>query len=495
MNNLYLLKMSGIDKRFPGTHALKNVNFDLKQGEVHALIGQNGSGKSTLMNILSGSIHKDKGVIERKGRAINISSPMVALENGITMIHQELKLFPALTVAENIFFGNYPKKNGLIDWSKLWIMAEEAVLLLSNEIDIKQKVMELSTAQQQIVEIVRALVKKTEVVIMDEPTASLTGDEVKELFDIIRRIKGTGVSFIFISHRLDEVLEIADRVTVLRDGELIATIDRENIYGKEMLVELMINIKLKDNMHKRPLTIQELPIILETKDLCFNNKLHNVSLTLRKGEILGIAGLLGSGRTELLKVIFGALKADTGQVLINGRVLKKRTPENAVKAGIAFVSEDRKVEGLFLHMSISDNIIYSSFHEHSSSGFINNKKKYRSVTELASRLYIKSSNYEDYANSLSGGNQQKVVLAKWLAANSTIILMDEPTRGIDIGSKSEIYNLVRQLAQSGKSILFVSSELEEIELLCDRILVMRRGSINKELPGGSTVEEMMLYAV
>ena len=489
----FLLEMIGIDKRFPGTHALDHVDFQLKKGEVHALIGQNGSGKSTLMNVLAGGISMDTGQILRNGEKIHISSPAAALNNGIAMIHQELKLFPELTVAENLFYGAFPKKLGLIDWSRLFDMADEAITALSKDIKGRQRIRELSIAQQQLVEIVRALLKETEVVIMDEPTASLTNDEARSLFQVIEQVKATGVSIVFISHRLDEVLEISDSVTVLRDGVLIGTLPRDQITGKDQLVNMMINIKPAIQLENESKALG--PVVLETSELCLGNKLDNVSIKLHEGEVLGIAGLMGAGRTELLKAIFGVYAPDRGRITVRGAQFKGLSPAKAVKLGIAYMSEDRKSEGLLLQMSVADNTIYSCMDEYSTLGVLKLKKRDGTVGELTRQLRLKTSSPKSLAGSLSGGNQQKLVVAKWLAANSSIILMDEPTRGIDIGAKSEIYTLVRTLTRAGKSIIFVSSELEEIQMVSDRILVMNKGAIVKELQMNSTVEEMMRYAV
>lgn len=485
--------MAGIDKVFPGTHALDHVDFNLKKGEVHALIGQNGSGKSTLMNVLSGTLLMDEGKIYRNQKQITISSPLAALEHGIAMIHQEMRLFPELSVAENLYFGNYPYRHGMIDWKRMYSMADEAMSMLSDEIKGDQKVGELSIAQQQLVEIVRALVKHTEVVIMDEPTASLTNEEAQSLFQVVEQVKSTGVSIIFISHRLDEILQIADRITVLRDGVLIGTKERAEIECKEQLVDMMISVKPVTAIHNSEK--ERGPVVLETKHLTLGRKLQDVSIQLHAGEVLGLAGLVGAGRTELLKTIFGVYRPDGGEILINGTVCRKLTPEKAVKLGIAYMSEDRKSEGLLLKMSVEDNMIYACMDEYSRMGLLKVKERRSTVDELTGQLRLKAGSPQSLSGSLSGGNQQKVVVAKWLAANSSIILMDEPTRGIDVGAKSEIYALVRQLADDGKSIIFVSSELEEVQLVSDRILVMSQGAVRKELKMNASVEEMMSYAV
>ena len=435
----------------------------------------------------------DSGHILRNGKPVRITSPTSALDNGIAMIHQELKLFPDLSVAENIFYGQFPQKMGFINWGKLYDMADEAIAMLSPDIRGRQKIRELSIAQQQLVEIVRALVKNTEVVIMDEPTASLTGEETLGLFKVIQRIRDSGVSIIFISHRLDEVLEISDRVTVLRDGVLIGTLERGQITGKDQLVDMMLSVKpavLLEQEHK------ELgPVVLETRGLCLDKRLRDVSIQLHQGEVLGIAGLVGAGRTELLKTIFGAYTPEQGEILVRGKACHGLTPARAVKLGIAYLSEDRKGEGLLLKMSVEDNEIYACMERYSRLGILSVARRRKTVEEMRQKLRLKASGPGSLTGSLSGGNQQKVVIAKWLAAHSSIILMDEPTRGIDVGAKSEIYALVRSLAQEGRSIIFVSSELEEVQTVSDRILVMSKGAITKELPMNATVEEMMSYAV
>lgn len=489
----YLLEMVGIDKVFPGTHALDHVDFNLKKGEVHALIGQNGSGKSTLMNVLSGTLLMDEGTIYRNQKQITISSPITALEHGIAMIHQEMRLFSELSVAENLYFGNYPYRRGMIDWKRMYAMADQAMSMLSDEIKGEQKVGDLSIAQQQLVEIVRALVKNTEIVIMDEPTASLTNEEAQSLFRVVEQVKATGVSIVFISHRLDEILQIADRVTVLRDGVLIGTKQRDEIESKDQLVDMMISVKPVTAMHSGGR--ERGPVVLETKNLMLGKKLQDVSIQLHAGEVLGLAGLVGAGRTELLKTIFGVYRPEGGEILIQGTAYEKLTPEKAVKLGIAYMSEDRKSEGLLLKMSVEDNMIYACMDEYSRMGLLKVKERRHTVEELTGQLRLKAGSPQSLSGSLSGGNQQKVVVAKWLAANSSIILMDEPTRGIDVGAKSEIYALVRQLADAGKSIIFVSSELEEVQLVSDRILVMSQGAVRKELKMNASVEEMMSYAV
>lgn len=492
--NNVLLEMRQIDKRFPGTHALNNVDFSLRKGEIHALIGQNGSGKSTLMNILSGSLPSDSGEILLHGEKKEFRTPEQAIENGIGMVRQELSLIPELTISENIYFGRFPKQRGCIDWKTLHKDGQEAISVLSDELNAKQAVRELSVAQQQLVEITRVLAYNTEVVIMDEPTASLNDEEVQSLFEIIHKIVDQGVSIIYISHRLDEIMHIADRVTVLRDGLLIGTLEGDEIKDKDQLVSMMINVQ-SSSYYRHDAARTPGDIALATKDLCMENKLKDINLELRKGEVVGIAGLMGSGRTELLKTLFGVYRPTKGTITVDETSFEAMNPKQAVALGMAYMSEDRKDEGLLLDMSISDNVVYSSFDKMTRWGILKVQEQKAIVKELGQRLRLKAGSMQSIPRELSGGNQQKVVIAKWLCADSDIILMDEPTRGIDVGAKEEIYNLVSQLADSGKSILFVSSELEEVQRVSDRVLILRDGEITKELPANSTVEEMMKYAV
>ena len=344
-----------------------------------------------------------------------------------------------------------------------------------------------------MVEIVRAVTKNTEVVIMDEPTASLTDEETQTLFRMVQKIKETGVSIIFISHRLDEVIRISDRVTVLRDGVLIGCLEKAEIRDKDQLVNMMIRVRPSATLKEDDKEIGS--VVLKTQNLCYKNRLKNLNLSLYQGEVLGIAGLVGAGRTELLKTIFGVYTPTDGEIVVGEKVYRKLGIRQAVKLGIAYMPEDRKGEGLLLKMSVADNEIYAGLEFYCRGGLLNTKRQRQTVEEMGRQLRLKAGSVRDQAGSLSGGNQQKIVIAKWLIAQSSIILMDEPTRGIDVGAKGEIYNLVRQLAREGKSVIFVSSELEEIQTVSDRILVMREGEITKELPMNSTVEEMMRYAV
>ena len=439
-----LCRMKNINKIFPGTQALDNVNFDIQPGEIHGLIGTNGSGKSTLSNILAGTFSQTAGEIIYKGEKVFFNHPSQAMKKGIVLIHQELKLIPEMTVSENIFFGRFTtyKNIPVINWKEMNLVSSEILQELGTKIDPKQKISKLSIAERQLVEIAKALSKDVKILIMDEPTASLTFEEVKSLFKVIMDLKKKGLAIIYISHRLEEVLAISDRITILRDSKLITTVENTPELTKDHLVKYMIPKErnqvssIKEN--KNP----NIDIVFSAKNICYSNKIKNFNFILKKGEILGIAGLIGSGRTELLKCIFGALKPSSGEFFIYGKPYKPGSPIDAVNHRIALISEDRKGEGLILSMSISDNMLFPNLPKFSFGPIIKKEKVKASVQKQADDLNLRYGKLRSDVSSLSGGNQQKVVIGKWLLANSDIILMDEPTRGIDVGSKAEIYDLV-----------------------------------------------------
>ena len=491
-----ILKMKKINKIFPGTQALRNVDFEVRKGEIHSVIGTNGSGKSTLMNILAGVILPTSGTIEFKNETMEFHSPSQAMKKGIVMIHQELKLIPEISVSENIYFGRFFKHKALpvIDWTLMNKETKKIIGELNNSIDPKDKISSLSVAEQQMVEIAKALSQKAEIIIMDEPTASLTLEETKVLFKIIRDVQKKGVSIIYISHRLDEVLEISDRITVLKDSQFIATMSNDSSVSKERLVKLMLQKEYVQENKAVFNRVVENKTVLSAKNIWHSNKVFDVSFDIKKGEVLGIAGLLGSGRTELLKCIFGALPLRNGEFHINSKRYNPKSPKDAVRNGIALISEDRKGEGLVLSMSILDNMAFPNFKRFLAGPVIKQKKLKEKVQEQVKALNLKCDKVSSHVSNLSGGNQQKVVLGKWMLAHSDIILMDEPTRGIDVGAKEEVYSLVRDLAQKGKSIIFVSSELEEVKRVSDRILVMYNGRITGELYQNNTMEEILRYA-
>ncbi len=493
--NEIICELKHIDKIFPGTQALNNVSLDIRTGEIHALIGTNGSGKSTLSNILAGTFPQTEGEIIFEGKKVFFNHPSQAMDIGIILIHQELKLMSEMAVSENIFFGRFPEYKTLpvINWKEMNRRATEILKGLGSNIDPNQKISGLSIAERQLVEIAKALSKEAKILIMDEPTASLTFEEVKMLFKVMIDLKKKGLAIIYISHRLEEILEIADRITVLEDSRLVSSIENTPDLTKEHLVKLMIPKEKRQLPDKTDINEANKPVVFSARNISYSNKVKNFSFELKKGEVLGIAGLMGAGRTELLKCIFGALKAKNGEFYLNGKPYQPKSPETALKNRIALISEDRKREGLVLSMSITDNMLFPNLARFSLGPIIRKTTAYANVKDQANGLNLRYDKLSTNTSSLSGGNQQKVVLGKWLLANSDIILMDEPTRGIDVGSKEEIYELVDKLSKEGKSIIFVSSELEEVKKVSDRIIVMYNGQNVHEFNQKSTLEEIMRY--
>jgi ABC-type sugar transport system ATPase subunit len=494
--NEILCELQHIDKIFPGTQALNDVSFDIRPGEIHALIGTNGSGKSTLANILAGTFPQTAGEIIYKGEKVYFNHPSQAMKKGIILIHQELKLMSEMTVVENIYFGRFSnyKNFPVINWKEMNRKASNILQELGTHIDPTQKISKLSIAERQLVEIAKALSKQAKILIMDEPTASLTFEEVKMLFKVMNDLKKKGLAIIYISHRLEEILEISDRITVLEDSKLVTTIENTPELTKEHLVKLMIPKEKTHVSAKTKAKEANGPVVFSANNVCYSNKVKNFSFELKKGEVLGIAGLMGAGRTELLKCIFGALKTKSGDFYINGKPYKPKSPITALENRIALISEDRKAEGVILSMSIFDNMLFPNLARYSSGPVIRKAKATAKVRDQASMLNLRYDRLSTNVSSLSGGNQQKVVIGKWLMANSDIILMDEPTRGIDVGSKAEIYELVDTLSREGKSIIFVSSELEEVQKVSDRIVVMYNGQNVHEFSQNPTIEEMVRYA-
>jgi ABC-type sugar transport system ATPase subunit len=493
-----ICEVQHIDKIFPGTQALNDVSFEIRTGEIHALIGTNGSGKSTLANILAGTFSQTAGEIMYKGEKVYFNHPSQAMKKGIILIHQELKLMSEMTVAENIYFGRFfnHKNFPVINWKEVNRKASEILKELGTDIDPTQKISKLSIAERQLVEIAKALSKEARILIMDEPTASLTFEEVKMLFKVINDLKKKGLAIIYISHRLEEILEISDRITVLEDSKLVTTIENTPELTKEHLVKLMIPKEKTQVSDRTEVRVKDAdrPVIFSAKNISYSNKVKNFSFELKKGEVLGIAGLMGAGRTELLKCIFGALKPKSGDFYINGKPYKPKSPITALENRIALISEDRKAEGVILSMSIFDNMLFPNLARFSTGPVIRRAKANAKVKDQASQLNLRYEKLSTNVSNLSGGNQQKVVIGKWLLANSDIILMDEPTRGIDVGSKAEIYDLVDKLSREGKSIIFVSSELEEVKKVSDRIVVMYNGQNVHELNQNTTMEEIVHYA-
>lgn len=475
MDNNIFLELRGVSKEFPGVKALKEVSFTINKGEVHALIGGNGAGKSTLMKILSGAYTKNSGTILVDGVETEIGNPNVAEELGITIIYQELNLVQSLTVAENIFIGRHPKTSmNTVDWKSM--NQQAAQLLQEFEIDIAPQtaVRSISIAQQQMVEIIKAVSKNARLVIMDEPTSSLTSKEITVLFRMIRRLKEKGVAVIFISHRLDEIFEISDRITIMRDGAYVATRDVDKITRNE-LISLMIGREMSQQFPDRESRIGG--ELLRAENINDGVLLQDISFTLHEGEVLGFAGLVGAGRTELMHTIFGSRKKKSGALYIHGKETGIRSPNQSIRNGIGFVTEDRKQEGLALNMTVRENICMVAIRKVLQNGLISRKKEVDSTRHYIDALNIVTPSEEQRAVFLSGGNQQKVVLSKWMMSDCSVVIMDEPTRGIDVGAKREIYEIINQMVADKKGIIVVSSEFDEVMGICDRIIVMCEGRI------------------
>lgn len=470
---VHRIEMNNVSKSFGGVQALKNVTFKVRPGEIMALVGENGAGKSTLMKILAGAYTKDKGEILVDGKVVEVNNPQKGRRLGINIIYQELTIVPDITVAENIFLSNLPAHNGIIQWSKLNQKAEELIQSIGFNINPKTIAGNLSVAHQQIVEICKALSHDARILILDEPTAVLAPSEVKILFKVLKNLKEKEVSIIYISHRLEEVLEIADRVTVLKDGEVTGTgIPKE--MGKDNIINLMIGREITDMYPKRDAeTGKEIFKIENLK----TDKVENVSFTVRAGEVFGIAGLVGSGRTEIAKAIFGVDPVQTGIIYLKNQPLKNKSPKEAVSKGIGMVPENRKEEGVILDMTVRENITMTTLKSISQLGFIKNRPESSFCQQLVEKLRIKTGSIDVPVNNLSGGNQQKVALAKWFGTNLKLIILDEPTRGIDVGAKVEIYKLINELSRQGLGVIMISSEMTEIIGMCDRAAVMHRGKM------------------
>lgn len=486
-----LLEMKGIDKSFSGVKVLEQAQFTLNSGEVHALMGENGAGKSTLMKILNGIYTRDSGTVKVKGTEQALSSPSAAQKLGIVMIHQELNLIPHLTVMENIFLGREFTRGptGLIDWRKMKREANRYLSQLGLAIDPETVVSELSVGQQQMVEIAKALSVNTEILVLDEPTAALTDREIEALFVVIASLKKQGVGMIYISHRMEEIFRICDRITVMRDGRYVGT-ERIEETNMDRIVKMMVGREIKDRFPKVSVAFGEEK--LKVEGLSQNGVLQDISFSVRAGEIVGLAGLMGAGRTELAKAIFGVTPVDRGTISVNGKQVSIRKPLDAIRAGIALVTEDRKDEGLLLQMSVSDNLSMPNLQSLSKLGFLNGSKERHLSDTMIKQLFIKASGGDQLVGSLSGGNQQKVVIGKWLAASPQVFILDEPTRGVDVGAKKEIYDLMNRLAAKGVAILMISSELPEVLGMSDRILVMREGKLTGHFTREEATQEKIM---
>jgi len=488
----FVLEMRGITKRFPGVTALDEVDFTLRPGEVHGLVGENGAGKSTLMKILAGAQPMDAGEILVAGAPARITSPHDARDLGISMIYQEFNLVPRLSVAENIFLGRPPRMGRRISWRRLHGDAREVLDRIGVDLDTHLPVGELSVAQQQMVEIAKALSINARIIVMDEPSATLTGHELETLFELILRLRRSGIGVVYISHRLEELFSIAQRVTVMRDGRHIATNDMCDV-TRDALIRMMVGREVSEARPENDRGTGDERLRVE--GLGRRGAFHNVSFALKAGEIVGLTGLVGSGRTEVARTVFGADRPDTGEIRVDGEPVRIRSPREAIAHGIGLLTEDRKNQGLVLMMSVRENITASNLAALGPGPFLLPRRERPIAARFVEELHVKTPSIEQLVRNLSGGNQQKVVLAKWLFTQSRVLIFDEPTRGIDVGAKAEIYRIIRDLAAAGTAVLVISSELPEILHLCDRILVMHEGRVTGEISGaGATQEEIMRLA-
>jgi ABC-type sugar transport system ATPase subunit len=488
-----LLEMRGISKMFPGVRALDDVDLTLYPGEVLALLGENGAGKSTLIKILGGAHAPDAGEISIDGKQLRIDSPQMAQQAGIGIIYQEFNLVPALTARENIFLGQH---RNVLSWLNATRERQEAIQLFKRigiEVNPEMLCRDLTVAQQQIVEIAKALSLNARIVVMDEPTAALTPREVEGLARVIQELKAQEIGIIYISHRLDEVEQLADRMTVLRDGRLVGTRPMDQV-SRDQMIEMMVGRSLDNEFPARESAPAEER--LAVRGLTRSTAVKDVSFSVRKGEILGIAGLVGAGRTELVRMIFGADQKDRGEIWLNGKQVNINSPRQAIQLGICLLTEDRKSQGLVLGLTVQENFGLPNLGDFSRLGFINTRQEGQAFNRYVERLKIKTTGARQRTETLSGGNQQKVVLAKWLQLNAQLVIFDEPTRGIDVGTKYEIYLLMNELAAQGKAILMISSELPEVLGMSDRILVMHEGKVAGEIadPASASQEDVMRLA-
>ena len=488
-----ILSMKGITKSFSGVAALKNAALDLKAGEVVALMGENGAGKSTLMKILTGIYSKDSGEIQYMGQEVCFKGPAESEEAGISIVHQELNMMNDLTVAQNLFIGREEMNGFLIDDKKMNEKARELFKVLKIDINPAEKIGNLTVGKQQMVEIAKAISSKAKVIIFDEPTAALTDSEIEELFKVIRDLKKQGTGLVYISHRMDEINVISDRVIVMRDGEYVGTLITKEC-SKDDIIKLMVGRAIFGEPKTASNVAKDAPVVLKCENLNRGKAVKDVSFELRKGEILGFSGLMGAGRTEVARLIFGADKKDSGKIFINGKEVTINTPEDAVAHGIGYLSEDRKRYGLIVDKSVEENTVISSLNDFVKGIFIDKAKSKEVSKKYVESLKTKTPSVSQLVKKLSGGNQQKVVIAKWLVSYSDILIFDEPTRGIDVGAKSEIYALMEKLAKEGKSIIMISSELPEVLRMSDRVIVMCEGRITGILDIAEANQEVIMQS-
>ena len=488
------LRLVGISKSFPGVRALNDVHLEVRKGEVHALVGENGAGKSTLMKILSGAYSRDEGEIYWEGRKVEINKPKDSEDLGIAIIYQEFNLVPQLSISENIWLGREIFRNKalrLIDWKAMHQKTRDLLKELDLDYDPKRPIFGLGVANQQMIEIAKALSLNAKLLIMDEPTSALSSNEIDQLFSVIKQLKQKGVTIIYISHHLDEVFEICDRGTVLRDGNFIATIDPKET-TKDELIQLMVGRTLDQQYPKVP--AKRGKEALRVENLNRKGVLHDINFSAYAGEVLGIAGLVGAGRTELVKAIFGADPIDSGKVMVYGQEVQSNSPHSAIQAGMGLLPEDRKYEGLVLKLSVKHNVSMASLESLKKRGLLQLKIEKIRVIDFINKLRINTPNIEKEVQNLSGGNQQKVVLAKWLASQSQVLIFDEPTRGIDVGAKVEVYNLMNTLVENGVAVIMVSSEMPELLGMSDRILVVHKGALAGEFMQSEATQEKILAA-
>ena len=487
MTTAPLIELDNISKSFAGIRALSNVNFSLTPGEVHSLVGENGAGKSTLIRILGGEMRPETGSTRLFGEQVKLTGPTDAIQRGVSIIHQENSLAPDLSVAENIFLGGLPAG---INWRALRRRADELINRLGFDISPRALVSDLSVAHQQVVEVAKALSRNARVIVFDEPTAVLSTGDAKRLLDIIRSLRAEGVGIVYISHRLDEVFDISDRISVLKDGQYVDTVVPAES-SVDQLIRLMVGRPLSQLFGYKPeVTIGE--ELLKVEGLTLPNGVRDVSFSLRRGEVVGLGGLVGSGRTEVVRAIFGADPITSGKITLRGERFRPRAPKQAVEQGLGLVPEDRKGQGVVLDMAIGKNTTMANTAPITQLGFFNPRSERAVIKKLVDSLRIKLGKPSDPVSSLSGGNQQKVVLAKWFHAGGDIVIMDEPTRGVDVGAKTEIYSLIHQLSAQGKAVLVISSEHAELFGLCDRVLVMGEGRLRGELTPPNYTEEQLL---
>lgn len=488
-----ILRMDEISKSFPGVQALDNVSFELRKGEVHALVGENGAGKTTLMNVLNGMVQKDKGEIMLHDREVALRTPFDARNKGVSFIHQELELVPNLTVKENIFLGQEPRKGlwKLIDWRLMEQQTADFLEKLGIRVDPNEEVSHLKIAEQQLVEVAKALHLQAKIIVMDEPTSSLSDDDVKNLFRIIRDLKKHGFSVIYVSHVMDEIFEISDRITVLRGGHYIGTEITEQT-SQEKIFQMIVGKEVEKRYIRE--NVQKEDVVLQVKGVS-TDFVQDIHFKLQRGELLGVAGLVGSGRTELLEALFGVNEMIAGEILVHGREVMIKDPASAIESGFYYISENRRDKGIFPTLNVTKNVGVSTMHQHLSAWGIENSSERNVVTELVDRLNIKTPNLEQLVANLSGGNQQKVILARGLKSKPVIVMLNEPTRGIDIGAKVEIYRLLNHLKEEGLGIMMASSELPEIMGISDRIMVMSAGKVSGFFEGATATKHEILEAM